>query len=418
MGMKRPAAVEWMLALRYLGARRQEGTLSLIAGFSLVGIALGVATLIVVMSVMGGFQQELLGRILALNGRLAVLSGDQGIRDYRAEVARLAEVDGVVGVTAIVEGQGIATSGARTQGILARGISGEDLGRRDFIAGSMVAGDLKDFTGKRAVVVGQRLLDLLELKIGDDLTLISSQMIATPLGLLPRTARMTIVASFELGMYEYDTRFVFMPLEAAQSLFNLPDRVTQLEIRTAGNVPIRALEEELVLRSNRYGVVVNWERSNQGFFSVVRTQASVLFLILTLIIVVAAFNIVSSLFILVKTKSAEIGILRTIGASRGTINRVFVLAGLILGGIGTLAGTVIGVLFSANIEAIRQALQSMLGVELFSAKLYLLTELPSVIGVGDVLAIVAMALALSLLAGLYPAWRAGRLDPIDALKDA
>ena len=414
----RPSAVEWMLALRYLGARREEGTLSLIAGFSLVGIALGVATLIVVMSVMGGFQQELLGRILTLNGRLAVLSGDQGISDYAPKVQELKQIPGVVGVTPILEGQGIATSGAKTQGILARGISAEDLSRRDFIAGHITGGDLKNFTGKRSVVVGQGLLDVLGLKVGDDITLISSQTIATPLGLLPRTARLTVVGSFQLGMYEYDTRFVFMPLEAAQALFGFPDRISQIEIRTAGDASLTTIERQMVERASTYGTVVNWERSNQGFFAVVRTQASVLFLIRALIIVVAAFNIVSSLFILVKTKSAEIGILRTIGASRATINRVFIIAGLIVGGIGTLAGTIIGVLFSANIETIRQWLQSLLGVELFSAKLYLLTELPSVIGAGDVVAIVVMALVLSLLAGLYPAWRAGRLDPIDALKDA
>ncbi len=407
---------EWSLALRYLRARREEGSLSIVAGFSLIGIALGVATLIIVMSVMGGFRVELLDRIVGINGQLAVVGGEAGIADYDAAATRLKALSGVTGVIPMVEGQGILAQNGRTQGVLVRGIRAADL-PGSFVAKNLKDGKLADFSSKSRIIVGRQLLVAFNLKLGDEITLISSQTIATPLGLLPRTGRFQIVGAFEIGMYEYDTRMIVMSLEAAQSFFNLPNAASMIEIRADKNVAVATLERQVLQQTSPVNLVVNWERSNSGFFALVETQANVLFLILTLIILVAAFNIVSSLFILVRTKTAEIGVLRTIGAGRGTVMRVFLLAGLILGGVGTLAGVIIGILFASNIEAIRQLLQKQLGVELFSAKLYFLTKLPAVVNYGTVAIVAAIALALTLLAALYPSWRAGKLDPLAALRD-
>jgi lipoprotein-releasing system permease protein len=408
------SAAEWSLALRYLRARREEGSLSIVAGFSLVGIALGVATLIIVMSVMGGFKIELLDRILGINGRLAVISGEAGMPNFDALAARLKQVPGVTATIPLVEGQGILAQNGHTQGVLVRGIRASDAQAAQI---ALKQGRLSDFGEKTRVIVGQQLLDAFGLKVGDEITLISSQTIATPLGLLPRTGRFQIVGAFEIGMYEYDTRLIYMSLEAAQGFFNLPNAATMVEIRTDKNADIALLERQVVLQAGPAGVVVNWERSNSGFFAVVQTQSNVLFLILTLIILVAAFNIVSSLFILVRTKTAEIGVLRTIGAGRGTIMRVFLLAGLILGGLGTIAGVILGVAFASNIETLRQWLQGLLKVDLFSAKLYFLTRLPAVVDYGTVAVVAFMALALTLLAALYPSWRAATLDPLAALRD-
>ncbi len=406
---------EWSLALRYLRARREEGSLSIMAGFSLVGIALGVATLIIVMAVMGGFRVELLNRILSLNGQLGVIGGEAGIANYDALIERLVRIPHVDAAVPIVEGQGFLAQSGRSQGVLVRGLRGGDA--KAVLQNSLKLGSLEDFGGKRSIIVGQPLLDKFNLKIGDDITLISSQTIATPLGLLPRTNSFQIVGAFQIGMYEYDTRLIYMSLDAAQNFFNLPNAATMIEIRAGNDVDIAAMENEVVRQAGSTGLVINWQRSNQGFFAVVQTQANVLFLILTLIILVAAFNIVSSLFILVRTKTAEIGVLRTIGAGRGTIMRVFLLAGLILGGVGTIAGVILGVAFALNIETLRQGLQSLIKTDLFSAERYGLTKLPAVIDPGTVIVVAVIALVLTLLAALYPSWRAAKLDPLAALRD-
>ncbi len=406
---------EWSLALRYLRARREEGSLSIMAGFSLIGIALGVATLIIVMAVMGGFRSELLDRIIGINGRLAVIGGETGIADFDGLTQRLVRIPHVDAAVPLVEGQGILAQNGHTQGVLVRGVRASDA--PTLLQQTLKQGALTDFGDKRNVIVGQPLLETFNLKVGDNITLISSQTIDTPLGTMPRTQLFHIVGAFEIGMYEYDTRLIYMSLDAAQTFFNLPNAATMIEIRAGSSVDIASMEREVVRQVGASGLVVNWERSNQGFFAVVQTQANVLFLVLSLIILVAAFNIVSSLFILVRTKTAEIGVLRTIGAGQGTIMCVFLLAGLMLGGIGTIAGVILGVAFAANIETLRQWLQKLLNVELFSAKLYFLTKLPAVVDYGTVALVAVISLVLTLLAALYPSWRAAKLDPLAALRD-
>ncbi len=409
------SAFEWMVAMRYLRARRQEGFISVIAWFSLLGIALGVATLIIVMSVMNGFRQELLSRILGLNGHLSVYGQVNQLSGYdpMAEVVR--KVPGVVVVTPIIEGQVMATANGVASGAVVRGLRPADLARRAIVADNIRAGTLADFEGN-AVVVGSRLAARLGLGVGQEITLISPQGNVTVFGTVPRMRAYRIAALFEIGMYEYDSGFVFMPLEAAQVYFQMPDAVTNLEVFVED--PDQAVQVGRRIREaiGGGGRIHDWQLANSSFFNAIQVERNVMFMILTLIILVAAFNIVSSMIMLVKDKGRDIAILRTMGATRGTIMRIFFLSGASIGVIGTLAGLALGLAFADNIETIRQWIQGLTGSDLFAAEIYFLSQLPAVVDPTEVTAVVLMGLGLSFLATLYPSWRAARIDPAEALR--
>jgi lipoprotein-releasing system permease protein len=408
-------AFERMVAFRYLRARRQEGFVSVIAIFSLLGIALGVATLIIVMSVMNGFRADLLGRILGLNGHLGVYAQSGSLSDFDADATKVSEVPGITGVTPLIEGQVMATTEAGAAGALVRGIRPEDLRRRPLVADHIVQGSLADFEDD-GVAVGDRLARRLGIAVGSAITIISPQGTATAFGTMPRIKTYNVVALFDVGMYEYDNSFIFVPLEAAQLFFRLPNAVTSLEVFVAD--PDRVHEDRRLIAAALGGHVriVDWQQANSSLFNAVEIERNVMFLILTLIIVVAAFNIISSMIMMVKDKGRDIAILRTMGASRGAILRIFVLSGASIGVVGTVAGLLLGVVFTRNLEAIRQALQKVIGTDLFAAEIYFFTRIPARLDTGEVAAVVLMALALSFLATLYPSWRAARLDPVEALR--
>jgi len=408
-------AFERMVAFRYLRARRQEGFVSVIAIFSLLGIALGVATLIIVMSVMNGFRADLLGRILGLNGHLGVYAAAGPLSDFDAEAAKVSKVPGVTAVTPLIEGQVMATAEVSAAGALVRGIRPEDLRRRPLVADHIVQGSLADFEDD-GVAVGDRLARRLGLAVGGAITIISPQGTATAFGTMPRIKTYRVVALFDVGMYEYDNSFIFVPLDAAQLFFRLPEAVTSLEVFIAD--PDRVREDRRLIAAALGGHVriVDWQQANSSLFNAVEIERNVMFLILTLIIVVAAFNIISSMIMMVKDKGRDIAILRTMGASRGAILRIFMLSGASIGVVGTIAGLLLGVVFTRNIEAIRQALQRVIGTDLFAAEIYFFTRIPARLDSGEVAAVVVMALALSFLATLYPSWRAARLDPVEALR--
>jgi lipoprotein-releasing system permease protein len=413
-------AFERAVAGRYLRARKGERFVSVIAIFSLVGIALGVATLIIVMSVMNGFRQELLGRILGLNGHLGVYAADRGnIRDFDPIAARIRALPGVVSATPVVEGQVLLTSeGGGATGGLARGVRPEDLRNRAIIANNIRAGSLDEFGGEDTVAIGTRLAYRLGLRVGDRITLVSPQGRATVIGTIPRLRSYRVAAIFEVGMAEYDGSYVFMPLEAAQIYFQTgPEAVSQVEVFVADPTRVRAVTREI--RNVVPGPirVVDWQDANSSFFAAVQVERNVMFLILTLIIIVAAFNIVSSLIMLVKDKGRDIAVLRTIGATRGAILRIFLLCGATIGVLGTLIGFGLGLAFCLNIEAIRQFVQWVLGTELFSAEIYFLTQLPAVVDPNEVMQVVGLGLGLSLLATIYPAWRAAATDPVEMLRN-
>jgi lipoprotein-releasing system permease protein len=408
-------AFERMVAFRYLRARRQEGFVSVIAIFSLLGIALGVATLIIVMSVMNGFRADLLGRILGLNGHLGVYAQTGPLADFDAQAAKISNVPGVTGVTPLIEGQVMATTEVGAAGALVRGIRPEDLQRRPLVAGHIVQGSLADFDDD-GVAVGERLARRLGLAVGGAITIISPQGTDTAFGTMPRIKTYRVAALFNVGMYEYDNSFIFVPLEAAQLFFRLPEAVTGLEVFVADPDLVREDRRLIAAALGGHARIVDWQQANSSLFNAVEIERNVMFLILTLIILVAAFNIISSMIMMVKDKGRDIAILRTMGASRGAILRIFMLSGASIGVVGTLAGLLLGIAFTRNIETIRQALQRVIGTDLFAAEIYFFTRIPARVDSGEVAAVVFMALALSFLATLYPSWRAARLDPVEALR--
>ena len=407
---------ERMVAMRYLRARRKEGFISVIAGFSLLGIALGVATLIIVMAVMNGFRAELLGHILGLNGHLNVFAVQPGpMMNYDTLVERLRTVEGIQEVLPSVEAQVLLTSRGQASGAIVRGMRPEDIRRRPTIADKIVEGSLDEF-GDDRIAIGTHMAQRLGLHVGDSLTLVSPRGLQSAFGTIPRTRSYPIAAIFDVGMYEYDSSFVFMPLEASQAFFQMPEQISSLEIFVADPGNLEQARAVLAEALNGEGRIVDWQQSNSGYFTALQVERNVMFLILTLIIVVAGFNIISSMIMLVKDKGSDIAILRTMGATRGMIMRIFFLSGASIGVIGSLAGLLLGVGFADNIDFIKGLLERMTGTNLFNAEIYFLSQLPAKIDWREVVQVIAMAHGLTFAFTLYPSWRAARLDPVEALR--
>lgn len=410
------APFEWMVSLRYLRARRREGFISVIAGFSFVGILLGVATLIIVMAVMNGFRKELLDKILGLNGHLLVQPLDYPLNDFDQVAERISKVEGIRLAAPIVEGQALASSPFNGSGVLVRGIRGADLAKLGSIANNIKQGSLQGFDQAQGVVIGRRLADQLSLRAGDNIILVTQRGAVTPMGTTPRIKPYKIAAVFEIGMSEYDAAFVFMPLPEAQAYFNRASDVTAIEVYTNDPDHVDHFRKMVSDAAQRPIYMLDWRQRNATFFNALQVERNVMFLILTLIVLVAALNIVSGLIMLVKDKGSDIAVMRTMGASQGSIMRIFLITGAAIGVVGTLTGFVAGTLVCLNIEAIRQFLSWLTSTELFSPELYFLSRLPADMDVGETTAVVVMALALSFLATLYPSWRAARLDPVEALR--
>lgn len=412
------SAFERKVAARYLRARRGERFVSVIAGFSLIGIALGVATLIIVMAVMSGFKEKLLDSILGFNGHIGVYAAQStGITGFDAKTERLRAVPGVIKATPVIEGQVLYSAHGVNAGGLVRGIRPADLRELPSVANTLKAGSLNDFAGDDVIAVGITLAQRFGLGLGSRLTLISPDGAVTAFGTVPRVKAYRVVAIYDAGMNEYNSAYTFVPLEAAQIYFQKPDAVTEIQVMVRAPTDVKPTTRAVRGAMGGEPVrVIDWTESNDSFFAAVTVEQNVMFLILTLIIVVAAFNVISSLIMMVKDKTADIAILRTIGASRTSILKIFVLCGASVGVTGTLAGTLLGVVFCWNIERLRQWLQSATGTTLFDPEVYYLTHLPAKMEPSTVATVVIMALTLSLLATLYPSWRAARLDPVEALR--
>ena len=410
------APFEWMLSSRYLRARRKEGFISVIAGFSFIGIMLGVATLIIVMAVMNGFRKELLDKILGLNGHLLVQPLESPLTDWKEVADRINQVSGIRLAAPVVDGQALASSPFNASGVLVRGIRASDLDNITSVARNIKQGTLEGFDDGKGVAIGRRLADQLSVHAGDNITLVAPRGAVTPMGTTPRIKPYRVAAVFEIGMSEYDSGMVFMPLAEAQAYFNRANDVTAIEVYTTNPDRIDQFRKSVTEAAGRPIFLVDWRQRNSTFFNALQVERNVMFLILTLIVLVAALNIISGLIMLVKDKGSDIAILRTMGASQGAIMRIFLITGASIGVVGTLTGFVVGLVVCLNIESIRQFLSWLTSTELFSPELYFLSKLPADVDVGETTAVVIMALTLSFLATLYPSWRAARLDPVEALR--
>jgi lipoprotein-releasing system permease protein len=408
---------ELFIGLRYTRARRRNHFISFISGISMIGIALGVAALIVVLSVMNGFQKELRARILGVASHVQITGADNRLADWQALADVAAQRPRVVAAAPFVNAQGMLSHDANVRGAIVRGVvpTLED-GVAD-IGKHMVAGSLdKLVPGEFNIVLGSELARALRTFPGDRVTLIAPQGLVTPAGIVPRLKQFRVVGLFEVGMFEYDSGLALIALEDAQRLYQYGDQVSGVRLKLDDLFASREVARDLVNTVGRDLYVSDWTRSHANFFRAVQIEKNVMFIILLLIVAVAAFNIVSTLVMAVTDKQPDIAILRTLGASPASIMKIFMVQGALIGVIGTLLGVGAGILLALNIDVVVPFLERLLNVQFLSKEIYYISELPSDLQRRDVLVIAGVSLVLSLLATLYPSWRASRVRPAEALR--
>ena len=408
---------EKMIAFRYIKSRRVEGFISISAWFSLIGIMLGVATLIVVMSVMNGFRTELVDRILGINGHLVVYKKNEPyISNYNQIINKISDINNVIAVTPHLEGQALAKSKSTVSGVIIRGVNWSDLAAKKLLWKSLSQLTIDNYKNNENIIIGYRLAQRLNVNVGDFVSLISPSGMETALGILPIIQSFKIGGFFDLGMYEYDNNFIFIPWKKAELFLSTNNIAHGIEIFLKDQKFTSLVSSDVKNRLGNELIVIDWKKRNSSFMNALAVEKNVMFIILSLIILVAAFNIISSMIMLVQTKKSDIALMRTMGASKYVIIRIFVLTGSIIGMLGTFTGSILGIVISSNIEGIRNFLTNILGSELFSAEIYFLSKLPSNVNINEVIMVIFVSIFLTLLASIFPAWKASRISPAEALR--
>lgn len=407
---------ELSIAYRYLRAKKKEGFASIVAVFSFLGIMLGVATLVVVMAVMNGVKSELINRIIGINAHISVNSPTGKIQDYAQLAEKIKKVKGVEYANAAIYGQSLASVNGQNIGVVIHGIDSFDLSNKKLIAENIKYGEIYN-DGEFQAIAGIQLAKKMGMSVGSSVSLISPSFNQTLFGGIPRMKQFAISGVFDVGMFEYDSSVLFTSLESAQKFFSMEKTASIIEIQVSDPKNLGGIKEEILKLINKNGYyIVDWREANSGFLESIDVQANVLFLILALIIIVAAFNVISGMVMLVNDKNKEIAILRTIGLKRRSIIRIFIICGASIGVAGTAFGVALGLAFAANIDAIKNWLEHLTHKNLFSAEIYFLSKLPAEVRMDDVVHITALSLVISLLSTLYPSWKASKIEPAEALK--
>ncbi len=408
---------EKIIAIRYIKSRRVEGFISISAWFSLIGIILGVATLIVVMSVMNGFRTELVDRILGINGHLIIYKKNGlSIENYNRIVKQVSDTENVIAVTPHLEGQALANTKYTASGVIIRGTKWSDLPAKKLLWKSLDKTTIDNFKIKQNIILGYRLAQRLNVSVGDYISLISPNVMQTAIGVLPIRQNFRVGGFFDIGMYEYDNNFIFIPWEKAENFLSTKQVAHGIEIFLENPKFTQSVYSDLNTKLDNDLIIIDWKKRNSSFMNALEVEKNVMFVILTLIILVATFNIISSMIMLVQTKKSDIALMRTMGASKYLIIRIFILTGSIIGILGTFIGALIGIVVSTNIETIRGYISFLFGQELFSPEVYFLSTLPSNINFNEVLVVIFLSIILTLLASTFPAWKASKISPAEALR--
>lgn len=408
---------EWMIAVRYLRSKRKDSFISVVSGFSMVGITLGVATLIIVLSVMKGFHNEFLKHVLGIQGHITLVNDSGKFNEYKALSQEIEKVTGVNFVAPLVIGQGMLVNEKFSSGVVVRGIEPEKFIAKPLTKNSISADTKQAFLENQGVILGVALARELHVKTGDIIRLVAPSQSVTLVGILPRTKSYRVIGVFDVGLQTYNATTMFMPFNEAQVFFNVENAATEIEVMINNLDEINEVKESIGKVVGEAAIIIDWKRAQSKFLNALEVERTVMFFILTLIILIAVFNIISSLIMLVKDKAKNIAILRTIGASKASIIRIFVLAGSIIGVVGTTLGAMLGIAFATNIETIKTFLEHALGTELFDPVVYFLTKLPSELEISSVIIVISMSLLFSILSTIYPAWRASKLMPAEVLRN-